>query len=156
MNREPESDGQQAAPTATPQSEPANLASVRTQQQATPASGGRQAFRDIRRQLSDDDLATPGVQKLLLDELERAEAQCEMLSGYIERYYDAEKRAAVLAEKLRPRSALEIAIAVGIGVGGTIVGLSPLFWKDQPRGWLALALGLILMIGAGVAGAVRR
>jgi hypothetical protein len=45
-------------------------------QEPTPTTGRRQAFRDLRRQLTDEDLGSAGVQKLLLDELERAESQC--------------------------------------------------------------------------------
>src|SRR5690242_19229632 len=37
-------------------------------------TGKRQAFRDIRRQLQEQELSNPGVQKLLLEELETADA----------------------------------------------------------------------------------
>jgi len=57
------------------------------------------------------------VQKLLLEDLERAEAECETLEGYVERYHDADKRAAVLEEKVQAVTALEIMFGVGVGLG---------------------------------------
>jgi hypothetical protein len=126
------------------------------QSDATIPANGRQAFRDIRRQLSEQDLSSTGVQKLLLDELERAEARCEVLNGYVERFHMADKRAAILEEQNRTVVALEIIFAVGIGVGCAIIGLAPLFWADQPKGYLALAIGVVLIVGSSIARMVKR
>jgi len=123
---------------------------------ATPISGRRQVFRDLRRQLSDEDLKSPGVQKLLLDDLEKAEVQCDIYSGYIERFHEADKRAAILDEKLRTQTALEVAFGVGVGLGCAIIGLAPLFWTDQPKGWLAIAVGLLLTVGASIARVIKK
>ncbi|MBX3666451.1 MAG: hypothetical protein KF834_12265 [Burkholderiales bacterium] len=122
----------------------------------TPPTGRRQALRDLRRELTNEDLASPGVQKLLLDELGRADADCEILNGYVTRFHDADKRAAVLDEKLRTQTALEIAFGVGIGVGGAIMGLAPSFWDKQPLGYLTLTVGFLLMIGAIIARVIKR
>ncbi len=119
-------------------------------------TGRREAFREIRRQLSEEDLSSRGVQKLLLDELERAEAECEILIGYVERFHEADKRAAVLDERVKTATALEIMFGVGIGVGGAIMGLAPLFWQDQPKGYIALAVGLLLSLGATIARLMKR
>ena len=65
-------------------------------------NGGKVGRVDIRTTpLSMDggnDLKSPGVQKMLLDELERADAECEGLQSYASRFHDADKRAAVLEE----------------------------------------------------------
>src|SRR5258708_6140348 len=68
---------------------------------ATETTGRRQVFRDIRRQLEEGDLASKGVQKLLLNELETSEGDCEALRAYVERFHEADKRAAVLDERLK-------------------------------------------------------
>jgi len=122
----------------------------------TPPSGRRQALRDLRRQLSDDELTSPGVQKLLLDALEQADAKCEELAGYLARFHEADKRAAVLEEKLRTQTALEIAFGVGTGLGGAIVGLAPVFWNQQPQGYIVLVVGCLLIVGSVIARAVKR
>lgn len=111
-------------------------------------AGRREAFRDVRRQLTNEDLANPGVQKLVLEDLERAEAQCEILQGYVERFHDANTRAAIAEEKLKGSTALEIMFGVGVGLGGAIIALAPLFWNEQPKGYLALIIGFLMVIGA--------
>lgn len=125
-------------------------------QSTVAATGKRQAFRDIRRQIEEEDLGSPGVQKMLLDDLERAESECEILQGYIERYHEADKRSAVLEERLRTQTAVEIFFGVGVGLGGTILGLAPVFWDTQPQGALALVVGLILVIGATIGRVMKR
>jgi hypothetical protein len=120
------------------------------------ATGRRQAFRDIRRQLTETDLASAGVQKLILDELERAEADCEIAEGYIERYHTADKRAAVLEERLRTQTAIEIFFGVGIGLGCTLIGLAPYFWDASPRGPILLGVGIALVAGSTIGRRVKR
>ena len=124
--------------------------------EATPATGRRQALRDLRRQLTDEELASPGVQKLLLDDLQRADSECDLLSGYVARFHDADKRAAVLEERLRTQTALEVAFGVGVGLGGAMMGLAPGLWTTPPYGTLAFTVGLLLMLGAIVARVIKR
>jgi len=119
-------------------------------------TGKRQAFRDIRRQLQEAELASPGVQKLLLEELETADSRCEVLEGYIDRFHDADKQAAVLVEKLRTQTALEIAFGVGVGLGCALMSLASVFWDGSMRGPLALVIGFLLVIGAVVARVVKQ
>jgi hypothetical protein len=119
-------------------------------------SGRRVVFRGIVRQLTDEELRNPGVQKLLLDNLETAETRCAELSAYADRYYDADKRVAVLLEKLNLDRTTEVAFGVGVGLGSAIMGLSPLFWKTQPGGALVLVLGTLLVAGGIAARVVRR
>jgi hypothetical protein len=123
---------------------------------SVPASGRRQAFRDVRRELTDADLASPGVQKMVLDELERAETECEQLRAYIERYHEADKRAAILEEKLRPARAAEVAFGVGVGLGGAIVGLAPFFWENRLQGLLCLLVGILMIFGSIISRMVKK
>jgi hypothetical protein len=122
-----------------------------------PSSGRRQAFKDIRRQLAEADLSSPGVQKMLLEELQLAEDKCEILEAYIERFHEADKRAAVLSEKLTAQKAFEILFDVSFGAGCAIIGLAPFFWAEKgATGPLTLAVGIILAIGATAARVIRR
>jgi hypothetical protein len=128
-----------------------------TQEGSTIApSSKRQAFRNVGRQLTDEELTSPGVPKLILDELERTEADCEILKKYVEQYHDADKRAAILEEKLKTHNSIEIFFGVGIGIGCTIIGLAPLFWNEQPKGYIALIVGALLTVGATVGRLVKR
>jgi hypothetical protein len=93
---------------------------------------------------------------MLLDELERADADCERLGSYVERFHDADKRAAILEERERTQTAIEVLFGVGVGLGGGIMGVAPAFWSNQPAGWLALVLGFLLVVGASVARIIKR
>ena len=115
--------------------------------ESTPSSSKRQALCELRRALSEKELSNPGVQKMLLDALERADTECENLQSYIQLYHDADKRAAILTEKLCTQTAFEIMFGVGVGLGGAIIGIAPLFWNQQPYGWITLIVGFLLVSG---------
>ncbi len=120
------------------------------------AVGRRQSFRAIRRELQEAELTNAGVQRLILEDLETAESECDALREYVERYHEADKRAAVLEEKLRTHAALEILFAVSLGIGFAIVGLAPYFWDETWKGPAALAVGAMLIIGSVAARVVKR
>jgi hypothetical protein len=123
---------------------------------ATETSGRRQVFSEIRRQLAEEDLASKGVQKLLLSELETSEGECEALRAYIERFHDADKRAAVLEERSKTSTATEIMFAVGLVVGGGLIGWAPALWDQSSKGPIALALGIVLIAGSAIAKALKK
>jgi len=125
----------------------------------TPATG-RAVFRNLRRQLADEELATPGVHKLLLAELDRADEECAELRGYESRYHERDKEAAILTEKLRGDRAIDVCFGVGVGLGGIIAGLAPYMWDklkpDAVLGTICLGIGLALIAGAAVVRAIKR
>lgn len=114
-------------------------------------TGKRQAFSNIRRQLSETDLGSPGVQKMLLEELDRAESQCEVAEGFRERFHLADKEAAILREKLKTVTAMEIFFGLGVAIGSILIGLAPYFWDQKAKGELMLAIGAVVLIGSAVA-----
>ncbi len=121
-----------------------------------PASKGKRAFQNITRELSDKDLTNPAVGKLLLNELDRLESENAELSNYREQFQEADKKVAVLQEKNKTHLATEIISAVCFTIGAVLIGYAPVLWKSQPSGWIALALGSILIIGGIVAKVVKR
>lgn len=64
------------------------------------------------------------MQRLILDALERAEAERADYQTYVDRYYEADKSAAVLTEKVRALQSLDILSGVTVGLGGTLIGSS--------------------------------
>lgn len=142
---------------------PINTSNIATQSESllnkattAPTTGHNQVFQDIKRQLSEEDLSSKGVQKLLLNGLERAESECEILKAYVTRYHDADKQSAILSERIRSVTTIEIMFGIGVGLGGTIMGLAPTFWGDQPKGIIALLIGATLILGASIARVVKR
>ena len=131
-----------------------------TSSSQTPPTGRRQALRDMARQMTDEEFKSPAVQKMLYDELERCEAERDELREYVKHFHEADKRAAVLEEKLRTSNAFETLSSVGMTVGGAIVGLAPLFWESShlpnSYGTAALCIGLILISGSAVAKFIKQ
>lgn len=123
---------------------------------AVATTGKRQAFRDIRRQLEEQELSSPGVQKLLLEQLETADSKCEVLEGYIERFHEADKRAAIFQEKLRGNTALEICFGTGVGLGCALLGMAPSLWDNTSKGPIVLSMGILLVAGAALARIVKQ
>jgi len=147
----PESEPQQ-----TPEinaAEPPPTASGSSQ---APISGKRQAFDDVLVPLTPKDLADPGTQKLILHMLQQARTDADQAEGYILRFYDADKRAAILQEKLDSSNKIskttEIAVMTGTTLGGALIGMASYFWaKSQPdlgAGVFVLVIGVFLLGGA--------
>ena len=156
MNSQPQPNTPAAAADGQGAGEAKPTTVAATAGEPTPATGKRQALRDLRRQLTNEDLASPGVHKMLLDELERADADCELLNGYRTRFHDVDKRAAVLEERVRTQTALEVMFGVGVGLGGAIMGFAPSLWPSPPFGYIALGLGFLLVLGATIARVIKR
>lgn len=124
---------------------------------ATATSGRRQVFSEIRRQLAEEDLNSKGVQKLLLSELETAADECETLRAYIERFHEADKRAATLEERLKINKAVEIMFDVSVAVGGGLIGWAPALWDRTEKGaLLLLGFGVVLITASSLAKALKR
>jgi hypothetical protein len=116
-------------------------------QRSTVALKTRPAFAKLRRELTEDELGTPAVQRLLLMEIERLERVETELVGYRARFHDVDKRAAVLAEKGKKWTATEIVHAVCLSVGSALIGYAPSL--SQPGAQrMAYALGIVLVAGA--------
>lgn len=101
-------------------------------------TGTQQAFRNIQRQLSDDHLANPGVQKLILAELDQAKSDLEALKGYEIRFHETDKRAAVLEEQLKAVSTLSHIFNLCIGIGGVLIGVA-----FSIKGYEAIVIAII-------------
>lgn len=115
----------------------------------------RKAFVSLRRELSDKELSSPAVQKLLLDEIDRLENDNTELAGYRSRFYEADKKAEIFKQKQTVSIAHEIISTSCITVGGAALGYAPSVWSTQPTGAIALAFGAVLVLGGIVAKAVK-
>lgn len=126
-------------------------------QNAMPKTGSRFALRNVRKQLTDDELAQTGTQKLLLDMLEESECEKANFKEYISKYHESDKNVAILNEKLITNKALDIFFGVGIGLGGAIFGLAPFFWSDNSLyGIICICIGLCLIIGSCIGRALKK
>lgn len=154
-NRAPEAPNQaigapsQEAAQAAPQPVPDSRLEV-------PAVGSRLSIRDIRRQLTEEELRQTGVQKLLIEDFERAEKECLRLQEYEAKFHESDKRVGVLEEKLKVNLATDIISGVGIAGGASIMSLAPYFWDATTRkGAIALVVGFLFIVGSVIAQAVK-
>ena len=104
----------------------------------------RKALSNVRRELSEEELKSPAVQRMLLDELERLEIEVGDLRVFKDSFYSADKDAAVLRERLRA----SVARDSGLAIGAAILGLAPSLWSSQPVGGIVVALGVALVVFA--------
>lgn len=121
----------------------------------TKSPSRRKALSSLKRDLSDEELASPAVQKLLLDEIERLEEENTELSGFRARFHDCDKRAAVLDQKSKVNTAQEIISLSCITIGGAALGYAPSVWNVQPTGSMALIFGLVLVLFGVFAKAIK-
>jgi hypothetical protein len=89
---------------------------------------------------------------MLLDEVERLDAEVMRLESFEERYHEADKQVGVLQEKRRRDIAIDVVYAICVGLGTGFVMLSPTLPAAQV--WPAVGLGGILII-SGIAVKVR-
>ena len=123
--------------------------------QAKPRTG-RKAIASIRRELSDKDMTNPAVAKLLLDDVERLEQQVNELGNVQVQFHTADKRAAVLEQKLNVSRSQEIVFAVCTTLAGAALGFAPSVWSEaNATGPIVLSAGVVLLICAFIAKAVK-
>lgn len=124
------------------------------QQSIKPAR--RRATHSARRDLSEKELNSPGVQQMLLDELALAEEQIADLNRFRDDFHRADKQVAVLEEKSKIVVSQEIISFMASALGGAAMGFFPSVWATPGGGGgLALAVGLGLLVAGVVAKVVR-
>jgi hypothetical protein len=117
---------------------------------ATPSpTVGKKHFSPIRRDLTRNELANKGVQKMLLMHIDRLEAQNQELLSIRNSLGAAVTEKAVLQQKLNVARGADIVFGVCLTGGSLLIGLAPSIWKGQPQAEIVLIVGLIVMV-AGI------
>lgn len=116
----------------------------------------RKAFSKLALELTDDDLQSQGVQKLLLAEISRLENAAVHADHYRERYTEVDKECAVLTEKGKQVVFSEILYSVSLTLGAALLGLTPSIKTEGVSPVLIGAIGVVLIIGAIIAKVIRK
>ncbi len=109
------------------------------------------AYENLSRGLTPDELAQTGTQKLILNDLSKAERTIELLEPFREMYHTEHTEKRVLEEKIAKTKKAEILYSFSTASGGVILGMGKMYLET--KGNLALfmiSMGIILIIG-GVA-----
>jgi hypothetical protein len=113
------------------------------------------ALSRLKRELTDEELATPGAIKMLLEELERRREENGALQSFRDRFYDTDKQLSIATEKLKSNLSGEIISTACLAVGAAALVYAPVVWSAQPSGWIALVFGGVLTVAGVAAKAVR-
>jgi len=108
----------------------------------------RGAFSKVKRELSDADLKKPAVGRLLLNQNDKYEQEIALLKDYKEKFHEADKRADVLAERLRGVEKSITEKSILLTFGGLMAGFLPSLWSYQNFFWPAAIIALILFLFA--------
>ncbi len=73
-------------------------AALEQMQPVAKGNSGRKSFSKLRRELSDDELSSPAVQRMLIDEIERLDADRVELISFRGKFHDSDKKVAVLID----------------------------------------------------------
>ncbi|WP_146222854.1 hypothetical protein [Pantoea sp. AG1095] len=119
-------------------------------------NSGRRSFSNLRRELTDDELTSASVQRMLLDELERLDSECDNLRLVREKFHSCDKRVGVLEERFKAKVSLEIMHVTCFLLSGSALGYAASNWGAQPTvSILALIFGGVLAIAGVVAKVVK-
>lgn len=110
----------------------------------------RKSFARIKLELSDDELSSPGVQKMLVEELGRTQELLASMEEYREKFYKVDKELAVEKEKGKKNLAFELISGGCLAVGAAVFGYAPSLTTLPLAGWMAVTAGAVLtLIGIG-------
>lgn len=117
---------------------------------------GRRSLSHVSLELTEGELKNSGVQKLVLDDLYRQIEENEGLRGFQGKFYEADKRAEVLSEKLNKSRALDIMYSGLLTVGAALAGYGATAGPEQSSNPMLIGLGSILIVAALIARAIIR
>lgn len=135
--------------------EPENGIQGRSIGSAPEPKGRRLSFGKVRRELTEDELGSSGVQKMLLDELDRmdgAEAELKTISA---KYHDTNTALAVYKEKLKTHNAFDIISTGTIAVGSLIFGVVFSLQGNDKVFWMLVVLSVVF-VAIGIFAKVTR
>jgi len=116
----------------------------------------RKAFSKLATELTDEELSSPGVQKMLLAEINRLESQALHSESYRDKYHIADKESAVLKEKEKTFIFSEILYSVSLTLGAALIGLTPSIKDSDISPALICGIGVLLVAGSVIAKVFRK
>ncbi|HTV84379.1 MAG TPA: hypothetical protein VME63_03185 [Dyella sp.] len=111
--------------------------------EATPKS----ALAGIDLKVTPNELKQPGVQKLLIDRLYKAETELESMKKFREKYHDTREQL-IAAESAQKRySSLDSMQSSLLGVGCLVLGFLPYAWEHWAE-FILIAIAGFSLLGA--------
>lgn len=122
-------------------------------------------YSNIKREISEEDLQSKAVQRILLGEVDKLENRCLLLENKLAKtnieyselqntYQQRDKEKAILDEKLKKSKSQEILYSFCLAAGSVVIGFAKAVW-DKGLGEEFLTLGIFLIIGGIITKAVQ-
>jgi hypothetical protein len=108
----------------------------------------RRAFSRLKRELSEEELSQPGVQKMLLALIEEAEETIGQLKSYQSKFHNADKELAIANGKLEVRKGQEILYLGATSAGALFFGYLPNVWSN-PTSAVIFGIGGAILFTVG-------
>jgi len=109
-------------------------------------------YSRINREISESDLESPAVQRILLGEVDKLQSKVDDLQNFKSNYHESDKKCAILEEKVKSMNSGEILYSICLTMGSILIGLSTAIWSTG-HGWISIVLGGLLII-SGIASKV--
>lgn len=106
------------------------------------------AFSKISRELTEQDLNSPGTQRLILNELDKYEECKIQLEFYRDKYFELDKTCAVYSQIIQTSKLFEIVCSAMLAIGPALMTLAPSI-VDKDGNWYYLST-IILVLGGVV------
>lgn len=122
-------------------------------------------YSNIKREITEEDLKSPAVQRILLSEVDKLEKKTNELdeqlrlsqmsyNTLLKDYHEIDKKKETLEEKFKTSKSQEILYSFCLTSGSIIIGLAKIVW-EQGLGSLFLSIGFFLIIGGIISKAVK-
>jgi hypothetical protein len=117
-------------------------------QSREPENKSTDAYGNLVRGLTSEELSQTGTQKLILNDLLKAETKIKELDPFRDKYYSVLVEKSVLEEKLAKTKRAEILYSFCITSGGIIIGLAKIFFEhDTGLSVVMIVIGALLILG---------
>lgn len=116
----------------------------------------RSVFRGVRKELSDDELGSPGVIRLIIDDLAHLDEVSASLEYYRDKFHGVDKELAVARQRLRASWASDIIFGAGTTLGGMLVALAQRSSVSPWMNHLLTAIGVFVVLSGVMARVIRQ
>ncbi|MBQ9202648.1 MAG: hypothetical protein IJ155_00225 [Prevotella sp.] len=107
------------------------------------------ALSNLKRELSEEELKTPGAIRMLLSKIDDYDNCQKDLQEYKDKFHQCDKKCAVLETAAKSSKAFDILYSFLLSFGSAIIGVAPSIKVDDTQSYIPWILGIIGIIALG-------
>lgn len=109
----------------------------------------RGALSNLKRELSEEELNTPGAIRMLLSKIDDYDNCQKELQEYRNKFHQCDKQCAVLTTAAKANTAFDILYSFLLAVGSALIGIAPSIQVDNTQNYIPWVLGIVGIIALG-------